>query len=1019
MTKQSVVLGLGGLILCIPMGCLIVRVPQPRGSAGLPSMVRRIAADSGHRTLEARLTGFPYRPLRGTMRSGTSPSPANELRAAILEAQEAAEIESTDVARYAIAIGRAFIGEYDLAVAALDSVGTAASADLLSDLAAVLITRAGSGETPLADYARAIDAAGWAIASSSGHVEAHFNRALAIERAGLKVSAASAWQSYLQLEPEGGWSDEARDHLARLDQGQPCAPQGATEAECTDPASQTPEVMLSLWAASAVDRRADSATIDAAIHDLAAESPPRDSLATDAARTILRSDLRCRQILAQAHRRYAAARQEYDSDRRHEAFGGFVQSAAQFRLCNSSYWLWAELYAAIVDVHSRRLTDAIARVNRIEKVASAKQFHPILARSQWLRGSATLHLAGPAAALPRFHTALDRYRHLGDLAATANVANAAADAHRIIGELAAGWRLLHEAISKGAAANDPTRRYLVFYNTSLYCLRSGMTEAALAFQDEAVVAVRHRRGQGGLLEALTNRAAILAALGRSGEAFTALEEAQSVSASLTDPQQVAYMQARFAAVRGQVRLADDPQAAQADLTAAIEHFKDVESAELPRLLRLRAQALGAAGQSAAASDDLLTAARAFEAQRATLTNDTQRVSFAEEGWAVSEARIELSLSRGQPDDAFALAEQARARTLRATGDSLLSPEQAASRLPAGVTVLFYLVLKTDVHVWTLTSSGARHARIGISRGDLERRVNLVRWQIAAIGGGGRALDAQLSALHRDLIETANVPTTTRQLIVIPDRILSGLPVNALRDSNGRFLVEKFEIAMAPALELFLTRSGEREQGSLLKVSAIGDPEFPAGRFALPRLPAAADEARGIGQIYPGAVVLTGRSASRSAVLESFRNADVIHFAGHAIANMHFPDLSRLVVASDDDDLDQASISAAEIASVGVRSGALVVLSACRSGDGDIRASEGPQSLGRAFLAAGAGSVMVSLWDVEDRATRDLFLEFHSEFSRGRDAARALGEAQKAMIRSGMSVHQWAAFVAIVGGKSAG
>src|SRR5205807_9980676 len=93
---------------------------------------------------------------------------------------------------------------------------------------------------------------------------------------------------------------------------------------------------------------------------------------------------------------------------------------------------------------------------------------------------------------------------------------------------------------------------------------------------------------------------------------------------------------------------------------------------------------------------------------------------------------------------------------------------------------------------------------------------------------------------------------------------------------------------------------------------------------------------------------------------------------------------------------------------------LVARPACETALGRELAGEGLVSgLPRAFLYAGAARVLVSLWAVEDRGTRDLMTRFYGGlFARGLAPARALQEAQRAMARAGRPPAQWAGFVLI-------
>jgi CHAT domain-containing protein len=87
-----------------------------------------------------------------------------------------------------------------------------------------------------------------------------------------------------------------------------------------------------------------------------------------------------------------------------------------------------------------------------------------------------------------------------------------------------------------------------------------------------------------------------------------------------------------------------------------------------------------------------------------------------------------------------------------------------------------------------------------------------------------------------------------------------------------------------------------------------------------------------------------------------------------------------------------------------------VLSACETGLGDIHAGEGVFGLRRAFVLAGARTLVMSLWKVPDDQTRMLMTEFYRRILSGEARAGALREAQRLMKASHPDPVNWAAFI---------
>lgn len=113
-----------------------------------------------------------------------------------------------------------------------------------------------------------------------------------------------------------------------------------------------------------------------------------------------------------------------------------------------------------------------------------------------------------------------------------------------------------------------------------------------------------------------------------------------------------------------------------------------------------------------------------------------------------------------------------------------------------------------------------------------------------------------------------------------------------------------------------------------------------------------------------------------------------------------------------DDVEDGILSASEISKLELNNTSLVVLSACQTGLGDIN-DEGVYGLQRAFKKAGAGSVMMSMWNVDDVVTQSFMTEFYRGLSRGLTKRKALNIAQHYVMKEyGNDPYYWAPFVLV-------
>ena len=154
------------------------------------------------------------------------------------------------------------------------------------------------------------------------------------------------------------------------------------------------------------------------------------------------------------------------------------------------------------------------------------------------------------------------------------------------------------------------------------------------------------------------------------------------------------------------------------------------------------------------------------------------------------------------------------------------------------------------------------------------------------------------------------------------------------------------------------------------------------------------------------------------------DADVIHFAGHYVANERSPLLSRLLLsrsahATEGDNDTEGALTALDVYRMKLPRTRLVVLSACATAVERSYRGEGAIGIARPFMKAGAPLVVASLWPVDSEQTCQLMIDFqkHRKLD-GMSSVQAVRLAQLDMLYSPDSnsrdPHTWAAFVTIGG-----
>ncbi len=184
-------------------------------------------------------------------------------------------------------------------------------------------------------------------------------------------------------------------------------------------------------------------------------------------------------------------------------------------------------------------------------------------------------------------------------------------------------------------------------------------------------------------------------------------------------------------------------------------------------------------------------------------------------------------------------------------------------------------------------------------------------------------------------------------------------------------------------------------------------------FSLKPLPYALLESDRVAAYFPRdrRLVLTGLEANEATIKKlDWRDYKIIHFAGHAYSDEIDPNQSALALATERGRDEDGYLQLPEIERLPLNAD-LIVLSSCQTGSGKIIDHEGVLGLPRVFLSNSAKTVVSSIWNVNDRSTASLMIDFYRHLKNGVTKADALRSAKIDLIRSGYD-HPffWAGFV---------
>ncbi|WP_030060678.1 MULTISPECIES: CHAT domain-containing protein [Streptomyces] len=305
--------------------------------------------------------------------------------------------------------------------------------------------------------------------------------------------------------------------------------------------------------------------------------------------------------------------------------------------------------------------------------------------------------------------------------------------------------------------------------------------------------------------------------------------------------------------------------------------------------------------------------------------------------------------------------------------------EAQRALGPDTLAVAYAVKPHELLLWAFDRDSLRTAR----------QVATERWQTArAVQSARRCWErredrfaAAPEALARLVLDPVGADLDRyRRVVFIPSGPLHDVPFSAL-PWHGLPLGERLTVTTVPSAGV-LTGLPSAGPVRLDRLLAVGDPRH----LAQGRLPWARREALFAASLAARPTVLLGDQATRKAVRSAAEDVDVVHLAAHGEFDRGLPLASAVLLAGTD------RLTAADL--VGLRlHDALVVASACHTGQGWQRPGEDVQGLTRGILAAGAGAAVVSLWRVPDAVTAVLMAAFHRALRDGQDAPTALRSAQ--------------------------
>jgi len=1068
-------------VLIIAIGLLVWRVFIFR-SVDQQAMIALANGYKSGRLFEARISALPYASVAQSR--GDASQNLEIKKAELLAITEETDHQS---ARSLHTLGRVYLAEqrFGEAVERLRSAAEADPNDALiqSDLGAALMehARQESPEIRGQEMSESLDHLNKAVKLDEFLLEARFNRALYYEYMHLWEDARTEWQAYLQRDSTSGWAEEARRHLAEIDEKKTGSNQKVEKDFGDFVAALSRGDDSAAWDAFRINRdRVDNRIVKRLLDEYLAASEQgkttiaaekldlisragrlefekcRDRFSLDLERFYSRTSPRQRELATQARaslrsafQSYAGAEYERASELYEQAEQGFTKAGDEGEALGARFWTAACLL---------RLTDVSRALSIIEPLialSSRRDYKTLLAHS-------LLSMSDADTARREFSNAIDNATRAGEIFESTGDINGRLRSLQTPAAVSYQLGAYYKSIGCAIRALDlaetffPEPRDVWPLYQLIASSYSDLNLPSMALPFQGVSNELAIQSGTPLLRSRSYaiQAVIFQKLHRYEEAIAsgqrALTEAGSIGGKRTRNNIIANSTLMLAHVSYEAGAFD----------RAVEYYD--QAIELHRGLKLdlylaeahkgKLQAMIGIKDDSAVQHEIETAIAVLEQDRSKILEEEDRNSYFELAQGTYNLAIDFAYRHlADKQAAFEYSELSHARSLldlMAGGGEVvtgrnepglragklarpLSLREIQERLPENTEILQYAVLDEgeSVIAWVVSrDSSIQSAYQKTSGHEFADQVHAFVQEISAADRTDQdKTTKQAMALYRLLIEPVRSflnPNAT--VFIVPDRLLNSLPFGALVcPESGRYFVEDFAYALSPSSSVMLAcseRAAEKTEVRDEKLLAIGNPAFDKTRFgSLPDLPAAEKEVRSISSLYGSNVTLIGADARPRSVKARMSDAEVIHFAGHYVVNMHSPLLSILLLSRDDSEPtgDSSGVLLAEdVYRMPLTRLRLVVLSACGTAMDRSYGGEGAIGMARPFIKSGA-LALATLWPVDSQPTSELMIDFHKRRKLDRmDDIRALRQAQLDALNQTVpeirSPHNWAAFVAIGG-----
>jgi CHAT domain-containing protein/tetratricopeptide (TPR) repeat protein len=338
-------------------------------------------------------------------------------------------------------------------------------------------------------------------------------------------------------------------------------------------------------------------------------------------------------------------------------------------------------------------------------------------------------------------------------------------------------------------------------------------------------------------------------------------------------------------------------------------------------------------------------------------------------------------------------------------DSIATIEMVQEALPEHTTLVEYFIARDEVLVFLVSRSGAEVHRHLCSSDKIRTIQDRLGFHLEEFLLGEAYLrnhsdqilkttTHHLTELHRTLFAPIAGRIRTPHITIVPHGSLHLLPFHAFTD-GADYVIDHFEVSYAPSASVlkYCLQKGDIEDAAPA-VIGVSDEATPFVE----------QEVRSLVSMFPDSNVLLNSAATRSAFVNASRRTGFLHIATHGVFRQDNPMFSGFKLAD-------GWVTALDLFSMTCQTN-LVTLSGCESGVSQVIGSDDLLGVMRGFLYAGARSLILSLWNIDDECTAALMSRFYEAWRDGASKSKALNIAMKAVRKEKPNPFYWAPFLLV-------